>query len=245
MIFNLFKSKPTLKELIPKGFVDIHSHILPGIDDGAKNIEESLSLIKEMKKMGFSKIIGTPHSLPGLYDNTTESIKRSFEILEKELLEEIIIEHASEYMLENSLINKVRKKDILCISENYILVEMSYLAEPINLFEIIYEINVNGYIPVLAHPERYLFLYNDIEKYIKLKKVGCLFQANLLSLTNYYGVNVRKLIDKLLKRNLIDCFGSDIHSHRHIKGFDKKVDIKDIKQIQKLFDKNKFNIINH
>ena len=83
MIFNLFKAKPTLKELIPDGFVDIHSHILPGIDDGAKNIEESLSLIYQMKEMGFSKIIGTPHTYPGLYDNTNESIKSSFDLLKK------------------------------------------------------------------------------------------------------------------------------------------------------------------
>ena len=78
MIFNLLKSKPTLKELIPEGFVDIHSHILPGIDDGAKNIKESLELIEKMNEMGFSKIIGTPHTYPGLYENTNESIKKSF-----------------------------------------------------------------------------------------------------------------------------------------------------------------------
>ena len=78
MIFNLFKSKPTLNELIPKGFVDIHSHILPGIDDGAKNVEESLKLISEMKKLGFAKIITTPHTYPGLYDNTNDTILKSF-----------------------------------------------------------------------------------------------------------------------------------------------------------------------
>ena len=89
MIFNLFKAKPTLKELIPNGFVDIHSHILPGIDDGAKNIEESIKLISEMKKMGFSKIIGTPHTFPGLYENTNETIKKSFEKISQKLITKI------------------------------------------------------------------------------------------------------------------------------------------------------------
>ena len=103
MIINLFRSKPTLRELIPDGFVDIHSHILPGIDDGSKNVKESLDLIFEMKKLGFSKIIGTPHSYPGLYDNTKESIKISFNKLKKELPENINVDYASEYMLEKTI----------------------------------------------------------------------------------------------------------------------------------------------
>ena len=110
MIFNLFKSKPTLKELIPEGFVDIHSHILPGIDDGPKNIEESLKLISEMKKMGFSKIIGTPHTYPGLYDNTNNSIKKSYEKISQKLNSEIKLNYASEYMIDRSLIKKANEK---------------------------------------------------------------------------------------------------------------------------------------
>ena len=83
MIFNLFKSRPTLKELIPEGFVDIHSHILPGIDDGAKNVEESLKLISEMHKIGISKIIGTPHTYPGLYNNNEKTIFNAYNKLKK------------------------------------------------------------------------------------------------------------------------------------------------------------------
>ena len=100
MIFNLFKSKPTLKDLIPEGFVDIHSHILPGIDDGAKNIEDSLVLISEMRELGFSKIIGTPHTYPGLHDNTKKTIKDSFEKLKNNKPDKIQLGYASEYMLD-------------------------------------------------------------------------------------------------------------------------------------------------
>ena len=117
-MFNLFKTKPTLAELIPKGFVDIHSHILPGIDDGAKNIEESIKLISEMKKNGFSKIIGTPHTYEGVHDNTNESIKNSYNLLKKDLKIRIDIEYASEYLLDNSLLKKIENKTLLCLKKN-------------------------------------------------------------------------------------------------------------------------------
>ena len=236
MIFNLLKSKPTLKELIPERFVDIHSHILPGIDDGAKNIKESLELIEKMNEMGFSKIIGTPHTYPGLYNNNNESIKKSFELITNKLQKNIKIEYASEYMIDNSLINKAKNKELLCLKDNYILVEMSFISKPIGLYEILYEIKVNGYTPILAHPERYLFL--KINDYYKLKKVGCLLQANLLSATDYYGVGVRKNLEMLLKKGLIDFAGSDIHNKRHIKNFKNKVKCKEISSLKKVMENN-------
>lgn len=237
MFFNLFKSKPILKELIPAGYVDIHSHILPGIDDGAKNTEESIDLIKKMKDLGFSKIYGTPHSYPGLYNNTAESIKGSFEKLTKEIPDNINIDYASEYMLEKSIIEKARNNKLLTIRDNYVLIEMSFISEPAGLYEIIYEIKVNGYKPILAHPERYLF-FNNFKKYFELKKRGCLFQANLLSSTDYYGIGVRKNLDKLLEHQLIDFSGSDIHNIRHILAFKNKVNIRNIDLLNKLFEEN-------
>lgn len=237
MIFNLFKAKPTLKELIPNGFVDIHSHILPGIDDGAKNIEESKDLISKMKKMGFSKIIGTPHTYPGLYNNTTKTIIDSYQSLEKNLKTKIEMKYASEYMIDKSLVEKARNKNLLCIKDNLVLVEMSFISEPLGLYEIIYEIKVNGYIPVLAHPERYLF-YRGLKNYKKLKKYGCLFQANLLSTTDYYGHEVRKKLIKLINNELIDFVGSDIHNMRHIAVFENKVKFKEIKSLEKIIENN-------
>ena len=113
-----------------------------------------------------------------------------------------------------------------------------YLSEPIGLFEIIYEIKVNGFTPVLAHPERYLFI-QDFKKYFKLKKYGCLFQANLLSLTDYYGTNVRERLHKLIDKNLVDFFGSDIHGLRHISGFNKNVRYKKIETLNRIIENNK------
>ncbi len=240
MIFNLFKSKPTLKELIPNGFVDIHSHILPGIDDGAKNIDESLEMISEMKKMGFSKIIGTPHVFEGLYNNSKESIKKSYELLVKSYKGKNKIDFAAEYLLDNSLIKKAQQNELLCIKDNLVLVEMSYISMPFNLYEILYEINVNGYQPVLAHPERYLFLHDKdrYKEYYKLKKNGCYFQLNLLSATDFYGPHIRKISSKLLSENLIDFVGSDIHSKRHILNFDRKIKLNNPAPLEKAINNN-------
>ena len=164
MICSIFKTKPTLRELIPEGFVDIHSHILPGIDDGAKDVEESIVLISQLKKLGFSKIIGTPHTYPGLYNNTETSIKKSFKKIIDKNKDDIEIKYSSEYMLGDYLIPACKNKNLLCLKSNYVLVEMSYLSAPNNLEEIIFQISINGYIPVLAHPERYMFFINNIEK---------------------------------------------------------------------------------
>ena len=233
MIFNLFKSRPTLSELIPKGFVDIHSHILPGIDDGAKNIKESVKLISKMKKLGFSKIIGTPHTYTGLYDNTNDSIQNAFNNLKGDLDVDIKLDYASEYMLNNEIIYSAKNKKLLCLKKNYVLVEMSYLSPPTNLYEIIYELKVNGYSPILAHPERYLFYKNNFSEFNRLKENGLMFQANLLSSTGYYGKDVLRLLNKLLKNNLIDFVGSDIHNINHIRSFYNKVRISKKKLLEK------------
>ena len=240
MIFNLFKSKPTLKEIIPYGFVDIHSHILPGIDDGAKNTEESLELISEMKKMGFSKIIGTPHTYPGLYDNTNETIKESFDLLKNNLNNDIKIDYASEYIIDSSLIKKIEEKSLLTLKDNHVLLEMSFISAPIDLYNIIFKLSLNNYIPVLAHPERYSFLFDDLKTIYKLKNMGCKFQLNLLSVTGYYGNKVVKVSERLIRNKLIDYVGSDIHSQKHIENMSKRVIINKINLIEEAIESNKF-----
>ena len=172
MIFNLFKSKPTLNELIPNGFVDIHSHVLPGIDDGAKNVKESLELISKMKKLGFSKIIGTPHVFEQLFNNNKKTIKESFDSIKNEYNNNISVKYAAEYMIDQSLIQKIENKSLLCVKDKFVLIEMSYIAESLNLHSIIFSIQMNGYTPILAHPERYLYYENNYKKYYKLKDWG-------------------------------------------------------------------------
>ena len=237
MIFNLFKSKLTLKELIPEGFIDIHSHILPGIDDGAKDLKESLKLISEMKKLGFNKIIGTPHTYPGLYDNTNESIIESFNFLKSTELK-INIDFASEYLVDISLNTKSENKTILCLKDNFILLEFSFVSVPNNLYEIIFKLQIEGYKVILAHPERYKYLYNSLENFIKLKKHGCFFQLNLFSTIGYYGNEVMKYADKLLKYDLIDFVGTDIHNITQVDLFSKEIQIKEIEKLKEAIGSN-------
>lgn len=237
MIFNLFKSKPTLKELIHNGFVDIHSHILPGVDDGAKNIKESLELISEMKKLGFSKIIGTPHTYPGLYDNTNESIENSFKKIQNKTNN---ISYASEYIINKKLIEMSEEKVLLCLKDNYVLIEMSYLSKPNYLYDVLFKLQINGYIPILAHPERYRFLFGDLNEYSKLKNAGCKFQINLLSMTGFYGNDVMETCNYLIKKDLANFFGSDAHKLGHLKSFKEKIKINEIRKAESLLNNNNF-----
>ena len=190
MFFNIFNSKPKLKELIPKGFVDIHSHVLPGLDDGAKNVEESVMLISEMKNLGFSKIITTPHTYPGLYDNSISSICDGYEKVKSEVPDGVEFFYASEYMIDYSLKKKADSKSLLCIKDNFVLIEMGFIGFNSDFEQIIFDMRLNDYIPIIAHPERYRYLMNDKEMLLKLKKMGCRYQINLLSATGYYGKDI-------------------------------------------------------
>ena len=241
MILNFFKAKPTLKELIPNGFIDIHSHILPGIDDGAKDVNESLKLISEMKKLGFSKIIGTPHSYPGLYDNSRDSIHESFLKLKNQLDSNLEVSYASEYFVCNSIVDLANEKKLLTLKENYILIEMSFLYAPNNLFEIIFQLQLKGYKIIIAHPERYIYLSESFKSFHKLKDRGCYFQFNLLSATGYYGNDVLKLSNKLFKNNMIDYCGTDIHSYKHIEIINNStIRLKYLDKLEKTMENNFF-----
>lgn len=238
MIFNLFKSKPSLKELIPEGFVDIHSHILPGIDDGAKDVNDSLEMISRMKKLGFSKIIATPHTYPGLYENTNETIKRSFERLIQSNSIDISLDYASEYFIDHFLNEKIYKNKFLTINNKFILLEFNFISPSNNIFDIIFQLQLNGYTPILAHPERYLYYKGDLLTLFKLKERGCKFQMNMLSTTDFYGREVNKMANILLKNNLVDYIASDIHNLNHIRMINNlkvKISLKYLKNIENIF----------
>lgn len=219
MLF-LKKKKIPLTEFFPNNFVDIHSHLLPGIDDGAKDLNQSIALIKKMRSFGIKNLITTPHVLGDVYPNSSQTIKDKLLVVQNELksqnLNDVSIHAAAEYMMDEQFSILLENDDILPIKDNYILVEMSYFNAPFNLYEIIFEIQLKGYKPILAHPERYNFYHTDFENYYKLKKAGCLFQLNLLSLTQQYGKNVQKVSDQLLQENMYDFVGTDTHHNNHL-----------------------------
>jgi tyrosine-protein phosphatase YwqE len=242
MLFFKKKNIP-LSELFPEGFVDIHSHLLPGIDDGAKDLNNSIELIKQMRNYGIKNFITTPHILGDVYPNSSTTIKKKLMEVQNGLnshnLKDISIRAAAEYMMDEQFVKLLEKDDILTLKDNYILVEMSYFNAPFNLFEILFEIQLKGYKPILAHPERYNFYHNDLNNYYKLKKAGCLFQLNLLSLTPQYGSNVQKISTKLLQENLYDFVGTDTHHSKHLNLLNQIGTEKIKKTIQHLLENNK------
>ncbi|WP_405606296.1 tyrosine-protein phosphatase [Polaribacter sp. Asnod1-A03] len=224
-------------------FVDIHSHLLPGIDDGAKDLDHSVSLILKMKSYGIKNFITTPHILGDLYPNTPKIITSKLKDLKTELnkrnIKDISIRAAAEYMMDEKFSELLQGKNLLTLKDNYILVEMSYLSAPINLFDILFEIQLKEYKPVLAHPERYIFYHNNINNYNKLKTAGCLFQLNLLSLTEHYGKNVQKISNKLLDQNMYDFVGTDTHHINHLNMLKNICTKKALKKIEHLLHNNK------
>lgn len=242
-MISFFKSKPRLFELIPEDYVDIHSHILFGVDDGAKTISDTEFLLKAMVDLRFSKCITTPHTMTYVWENTNESINNKQGIVSKslpELTSALKLEAASEYLIDDEFVKLFKTKPLLTLKDNYVLIEMSYLNPPIQLYDIIFELQVAGYIPVLAHPERYSFFHNSFENYKKLKKAGCYFQINLLSSVGYYGKDVAVTAQKLLELGMIDFAGSDIHHKNHIDAFNGKVLIKDSKALINSMKNNSF-----
>ena len=240
---HFFKHKPYLQDLIPNNYIDIHSHLLPGIDDGAATINESIKLIKGLEKIGFAKFITTPHVMGEVWNNSRASIEEKYtDTVSKLTVPDIEsrFKTAAEYMIDGEFRELFKNEPLLALKDNYVLVEMSYLNPPFQLIEILYELQECGYQPVLAHPERYNFYHNSLSEYKKLKKVGCLFQLNILSTVGYYGKNVSKISEELIENGLIDFVGSDVHHYKHLEYLKKKVIIKKYDYLTSIFENNSF-----
>jgi protein-tyrosine phosphatase len=242
-MFTLFQSKPVLKDLIPDNYIDIHSHLLPGIDDGAKTFGDSLRLTNALQGFGTTQIITTPHIIQYFWENTNDIIKVTEEVTSIELKKnniQIPFRAAAEYMMDDYFVKLFQSGTLLTLKDNYVLVEMSYLNAPIQLYSILFDLQVAGYIPVLAHPERYTFYHHNFDEYTKLINAGCLLQLNLLSIVGYYGDGITEIAKKLLKNGMYSFVGSDAHHDNHIAAFDKKVKLKDIIPLKEAIENNQF-----
>lgn len=242
-MFTLFKAKPILKDLIPDGHIDIHSHLLPGIDDGARTFEDSLRLTQALQSFGVTEIITTPHIIQHVWDNTHEQIisnkNNTVADLQKNNIQ-LPFQAAAEYLMDDQFVHLFQSNDLLTLKGNYVLVEMSYINAPIQLYSILFDLQVAGYIPVLAHPERYLFYHNNFNEYLKLKRAGCLFQLNLLAVVGYYGESIAKIAEQLLAKGMYTYVGSDVHHDKHIAAFDQKVKLKDLVPLKEAIANNQF-----
>jgi protein-tyrosine phosphatase len=245
-MFNFFRKKNTdllLPDYLPFQ-TDIHSHILPGIDDGSPDIETSLQLVKGIYDLGIRKTVATPHVISDIYRNTPETINAALATLRLACAEagiNIEINAAAEYMLDDYFLRLLQTDSpILCVHKNIILTEQSYASSSNNLNEIAFEIMTKGYRPIMAHPERYFYYHNDYQQYSHLKDMGFFLQVNILSLVGYYGKSVAKAAKYILENDMADFIGTDMHHNRHLAILQKK---ENIQLFKKYLDKRTYNVL--
>jgi tyrosine-protein phosphatase YwqE len=242
MIFSFFKKKED-KKRVPQLEVDIHSHLIPGIDDGSKSMKESISLLKGMELLGYEKVITTPHIMLDAYKNTPQIICDGLKSLNEAAVKEGItleIEAAAEYYLDDGFEKLIQQGDVLTIDGKYLLFETSYFAKPIQLEEMIFAISSAGYIPLMAHPERYRYIKDLSKEYGRFKELGVMFQVNLNSFSGHYGKDAKQKVNFLSKEGQIDFLGSDVH---HLKQVDTLADIFSSEAYKDIFINN--NILNN
>ncbi len=208
---------------------DMHSHLIPGIDDGCETIEESIQLLKQLETLGYSKIITTPHIQGEFFKNTPDIINNGLNLLkENSIINNINIEiqAAAEYLLCSEFELTMTSGQLLTFGDDYILVEMSYFTEYQNVKKVFFELQSSGYQIILAHPERYIYYHDNFEYYTKLKDSGIFFQLNIISLTGTYSMAVKKMAEKLIDNNMIEFLGTDVHHYSYIEELKKSLTLK-------------------
>ncbi len=217
-MFSFFRSAKATPDL---SFIsaDMHSHLLPGLDDGLQEIEQTIEYARELQQLGYKKLICTPHILSGVYDNSPETILPKLELVRNAFKEHNIdmpVEAAAEYMVDADFENYINEgKQLLTFGQNLILIEMSYAAASNNIEQVIFQLRLKGLQPILAHPERYGYL-SGIEKYQRFIDLGCLLQINILSLLGYYGEPAKNIAQDLIKKNMVSFVGTDMHHNNHL-----------------------------
>ena len=221
-MFNLFSRSKSSRHKADFGLLkaDMHSHLIPGIDDGSPDMETSLHLIRGMIALGYTKLITTPHIMWDMYRNDRDDILKRLELLKSAVKAEgIVVElhAAAEYFLDEHVEQLLKNNEsLLTISGNMVLVEFSMALVSMNLKDILFDMQMKGYQPVIAHPERYLYLQKNKDFYDELKDIGCLFQLNLLAVSGFYGKSAKELANYLIKKEYYDLIGADLHYDRHL-----------------------------
>lgn len=222
-MFGLFKKKAAKKEITfdySSLGVDMHSHILPGIDDGAQNLQESVFLIRQMMAVGIKKFIATPHIMIDYYRNSAETINAALAILKAELVTEKIdveVQAAAEHYFDETFEKRIDDNKLMIMGDNYVLFEFSFINQPINTVPVIKKLKDKGLKPILAHPERYPYM--AIDQFRTLHEMGVDFQLNTISLTGYYGLGAKRIAEEMIDNHLVDFISSDMHHPRHAEAF--------------------------
>ncbi len=215
--------------------VDIHSHLVPSVDDGVKSIEDGIALIRRFKALGYKKLITTPHISESYYPNSVENLTESFQQLKSAVIASginIELELGAEYMVDEHFLHELIPAKKLLSWNGYLLIESSFLNYPMILDEAIFEIQALELIPVYAHPERYSYFHGEWDKLQELKNRGVHLQINASSLIGHYGSGAKKMAIGLLKRGWVDFIGSDAHNMDHLKNLTKALSSKSLKYQQ-------------
>jgi protein-tyrosine phosphatase len=224
-MFSIFKKKRTTTVDLSGIRTDMHSHLLPGIDDGSGDVDTSLQLIKGLLDLGYQKLITTPHIMWDMYRNDATTIQPAQQQLQQAITASqspVALHAAAEYFLDDHFDKLLEgNTPLLTIKDKWVLVEFSFITPPLNYKEKLFNLQMKGYQPVLAHPERYLYIRSEKGLYDELKSAGCYFQVNLLSLSGYYGKGPFDLAYFLLKNKYIDLLGTDMHHTRHLEALQR------------------------
>ncbi|GGB08389.1 tyrosine-protein phosphatase [Puia dinghuensis] len=220
-MFSIFKKKSNNAVRSLEGLsCDVHSHLIPGIDDGAPDMETSLRLISGLVALGYKKIITTPHINGDVFPNTPAVIRAGAAAVTEQLRQrniDVEFGAAAEHLMDDHFTRALAAGEpFLTLKDNLILVELSFVVPAINLKEILFQLQLKGYQPVLAHPERYLYFGANKGWYDQLRDSGCLFQLNLLSFSGYYGREPQQLAEYLVKKNYVELLGTDLHHEKHL-----------------------------
>ena len=198
----------------------MHSHLIPGIDDGSRDMEMSLRLITGLRELGYKKLITTPHINGDHFPNTPETIRSGLAAVRTAIKDrqlDVGIDAAAEYLLDDHFSSTLDSgQPLLTFHGNWVLVEFSFVVPAINSMETLFSLQMKGYQPVLAHPERYLYFGAEKGWYDRLRDAGCLFQLNLLSLKGHYGKLAHQLAGYLIKKRYVDLLGTDLHHEKHL-----------------------------
>jgi len=218
-MFNWFNKSEKKKEATfdySSIVVDMHSHVLPGIDDGAQTPAESIELIRRMMSLGIKKIIATPHVMADYYRNTAQTINAALATLKAELENQkidIVVEAAAEHYFDETFETRINEGKLMTMGDNYVLFEFSFISKPPNAVQVMQRLKELGYKAILAHPERYPYMNNDQLR--NLRDWGVSLQLNTISLTGYYGKDVKKRAEQMIDEQLVDFISSDMHHPRH------------------------------
>jgi protein-tyrosine phosphatase len=202
---------------------DVHSHLIPGIDDGARTLDEALDLMRNFEQKGYSKLIITPHIMTDYYRNTPPIIQGGLDDLRSAANAAgigIELEAAAEYMVDSGFGEKVKEGKLLSFGSSYVLIEFSYLNPPPNYKQILFDLQTSGYRVVLAHPERYSYWQEDMALFSDLNDRGVLLQINLVSLSGFYGKEVKETARQLIDRKLYRLAGSDMHNQDYMQALE-------------------------